>query len=92
MMKKLILSLTFMAIASFCHAQPSTGEQALADIQAAFDIPDSITYFKVDEIPVKRAYIQWRTFYYDAWGVLCSHHHDMTYDFVNKTVLEKSDY
>jgi hypothetical protein len=92
-MKRLLLTtLAFIALASFCHAQPSNAEQAEADLKAAFDIPDSVTYFRVDGIPVSRAYIQWKTFYYDAYGVLWSHHHDMTYDFISKTVLQKSDY
>jgi hypothetical protein len=92
-MKKILtilcVSVTF---ASFCHAQPSNAEQAEADLKAAFDIPDSVSYFRVDGIPVSRAYIQWKTFYYDGWGVLRTHYHDMTYDFVNKTVLQKSVY
>jgi hypothetical protein len=74
------------------QAEPSNAEQAQADLQAAFDIPDSVTYFRTYGIPVKQAYIQWRTFYYDDLGVLWAHHHDMTYDFVNKTVIQKSDY
>ena len=85
----LFVSATF---ASFCHAQPSNAEQAKADLKAAFDIPDSVSYFRVDGNPVSRAYIQWKTFYYDGWGVLRTHYHDMTYDFVKKTVLQKSVY
>jgi hypothetical protein len=96
-MQKLILTLTALAsltMASYGYSLPSRADVAYEELITEFDIPshESITAFEVSGVPVERAYIAWKTGYWDAYGVWIPVYHHRTFDFSTHIVVRRSDF
>jgi hypothetical protein len=85
-MKKLLLLLILITTATLCHAFDA--EQAQANLQAYFDIPDTVSDFEYNG---EMAYIEWVTYHIDAYNVAWPIYHSLTYDFAAKRVLRRTD-